>query len=173
MKMVKFLLHDFGHCPRQLRVLDIGEQEIHRHARSLFLAMRMVDQQQVEVLPDLREPASGCWRRETKHSGAVCPSPLYFRTRPRPVKRPLYRRGRGCNPLSILVSCSRSRFPTAAPRNFQARSRSKRSPPPSVRGSSKRQLPPKWTEKSSASITSCRLTAKSKSAFSRQRTPKL
>src|SRR5206468_11092544 len=155
MKMVKFLLHDFGHCPRQLRVLDIGEQEIHRHARSLFLTMRMVDQQQVEVLLDLREPASGCWRRETKHSGAVCPSPLYFRTRPRPVKRPLYRRGRGCNPLSFLVSCSRLFSPTAAPRNSPLPFRSKMLPPRSARVFSKRPLRRKSMAKSSASITSC------------------
>ena len=38
-------------------MVDVGKEQVHRHARRLLLAVRMVDEDLVEVSVDLGEPA--------------------------------------------------------------------------------------------------------------------
>ena len=65
---IELLVNDLCHRPRQLGVLHIGEQQVHRHARRLLLAVRMVDQQQIEMLLDLLQPPLRSWAMEAQHA---------------------------------------------------------------------------------------------------------
>src|SRR5256885_7667761 len=51
---------------------------------------------------------------------ALCPSALYFRALLRPVKRPLYRRGRSGNPLSFSAPILKAILPDASFKEFQS-----------------------------------------------------
>jgi magnesium transporter len=56
-EVFEFLANDFGHFLTQVLVFDIGEEQIHRRAGRLFLAVSVVDQEQVESVLDARKPA--------------------------------------------------------------------------------------------------------------------
>ena len=56
-KMRQFLVDDLRHRAGQRHMIDIRKEQVHRHARRLLLAVRVVDQDLVEVGVDLGEPA--------------------------------------------------------------------------------------------------------------------
>ena len=62
LEMLQLLADDLGQGPKNRHAVDIGENEVHRHARGLLLAVGVVDDQFFEVLLHLHEPAIGCWR---------------------------------------------------------------------------------------------------------------
>ena len=51
--MFELLVHDLGHRPGEVDVVDIGEQQVHRHTRGLLLTVGMVDEHLVEMGVDL------------------------------------------------------------------------------------------------------------------------
>ena len=66
-KVVELFLHDLGHRPGQLGVLDVGEEQVHRHAGRLLLAVSMVDEQEIEPRRHLGEPAVGRGGVQVQH----------------------------------------------------------------------------------------------------------
>ena len=52
-EVFELLVHDLGHRPGEVDVVDIGEQQVHRHARGLLLTVGVVDEHLVEMGVDL------------------------------------------------------------------------------------------------------------------------
>ncbi len=64
-EMAELFLHDVGHRATEISVLDLGEQQIHRHSGRLLFAMGVVDEQFFNVVFDLRQPTVGGRGTET------------------------------------------------------------------------------------------------------------
>src|SRR5688500_17351641 len=68
MKVVQLFLHDLCRCPRQRGMLDVRKEQVHRDARRLLLAVRMIDKQQIQVCFDLLQPALWGRSMEVEHA---------------------------------------------------------------------------------------------------------
>ncbi len=66
-EMVQLLIDDDGHFAAQFFVFHVGHQQVHRTAGRLSLAMGVVQQNLVQVLVDLSQPAVGGCRVEIEH----------------------------------------------------------------------------------------------------------
>ena len=66
-KMLKFLVDDLRHRAGERDVVDIGEEQVHRHAGGLLLAVGVVDEDLVEGGVDLGEPAGGGGGLQAEH----------------------------------------------------------------------------------------------------------
>ena len=55
--MRQLLVDDLRHRTGQSDMIDIGKKQVHRHACRLLFAVRVVDEDVVEVGVDLGEPA--------------------------------------------------------------------------------------------------------------------
>src|SRR5690606_7168855 len=69
--MIQFLLNDLVHCPAEIFVLGVREHQIHGRSGGLFLAVRVVDQNLVQVGIDLIEPAAGGLGLKVQHASIV------------------------------------------------------------------------------------------------------
>jgi len=58
-EMLQLLVNDRGHFSAQLFVVDVGKNQVHRHAGGLFFAMRVIDQNLIQVLIYLTQPTVG------------------------------------------------------------------------------------------------------------------
>jgi hypothetical protein len=58
-EVIEFFVDDLGHFPAQLLMLDIGVHQTHCRASGLSFAVRVVEQDFVQVLIYLRQPAVG------------------------------------------------------------------------------------------------------------------
>ena len=66
-EVIELLGDDLRHGSRDGRAVDVGEEEVHRHAGGLLLAVRVIDEHLVEVPIDLGEPPGGRRGGEAEH----------------------------------------------------------------------------------------------------------
>ena len=67
LKMRQLLVDDLRHRAGQWDVIDIGKKQVHRHACRLLFAVRVVDEDVVEVGVDLGEPAGAGGGLQAEH----------------------------------------------------------------------------------------------------------
>jgi hypothetical protein len=66
-KVLKLLFHDLGHRPREIGVVHVRKKKVHGGACRLLLAVRMVNEHEIEVSIHLNKPAGTGRRLKTQH----------------------------------------------------------------------------------------------------------
>lgn len=82
MEVGQFLGDDLGHCPGHRPAVDIGKEQIHRHAGGLLLAVGVIDEDLIQMGIHLVKPSCRSGSGEREHGNETEKVSLYLAATP-------------------------------------------------------------------------------------------